>query len=172
MIGPQKDGGGNAYKDENRKNKRKTRTSENKMRNILPKKNDGSLNKYDDIKYKKHKQKSKKNTIRKILNNKKSPQKIRMKHRMKVAIRKRNQIAGKKSQRKIKEKKTMKKKLPSRQDSSSCRDITCLNNILKVLKISKDNVVFFKQQWNRIYNNSLKTTGRHSFVLLTINYSF
>ena len=156
------------YKDDDMKNKRKTRTNDNKVKIIGPKKNKGS--KHEGKKYRNHKQNPKKNTIRKILNNKKSPQKIKMKNRMKVAMRKRNQIVGKKSKRK--EKKRKRKKHPSRQDSSSCRDITCLNNILKVLKISKDNVVFFKQQWNRIYNNSLKTTGRHSFVRLTINYSF
>ena len=136
------------YKDEN---KRKTRKNENKMKIIGPKKREGSS----------HKQMSKKNTIRKILNSKKSPRKIKVKHRMKVAMTKRNQIVGMKSKRKRKEKekKTTKKKHPLRKESSSCRDISCLNNILKVLKISKDNVVFFKQQWNRIFNNSLKTTG-------------
>ena len=81
------------------KNKRKTRTNENKMKIIRPKKNEGY--KHEDKKYRKHK-KPKKNTLRKILNSKKSPQKIKMKHRMKVAMRKRNQIVGKKSSRKRK----------------------------------------------------------------------
>ena len=56
----------------------------------------------------------------------------------------------------------------SRQNSSSCRSIDCLNNILKVLKTSKDMVLNFIAQKKRL-ERSLQTAGKPFRMILIIS---
>ena len=51
------------------------------------------------------------------------------------------------------------RKETSKQDSSACKGISCLNSLIKVLKINKDAVVNFIAQRNRM-NRNLKTSGK------------
>jgi hypothetical protein len=54
-----------------------------------------------------------------------------------------------------------------RQSPPPCRDIACLNNLLKVLKLSKDNVVNFIAQEKRL-QRSLNTAGKIIYAIHAI----
>ena len=60
-----------------------------------------------------------------------------------------------------------KKNNSPRQSPPPCRDIACLNNLLKVLKLSKDNVVNFIAQEKRL-QRSLNTAGKILYAIHAI----
>ena len=77
---------------------------------------------------------------------------------------------NKKKQKSNKEKN--KKIISPRQESSSCLDITCLNNLLTVQKFSKDNVVNFIAQKNRLEGKQKIAGKRIYFGILNILFLF
>ena len=81
--------------------------------------------------------------------------KIKIKNKMKMKMRK---SIGKRGKVENIRKET------SRQDSSTCKGISCLNSLLKVLKINKDTVVNFIAQRNRMYRN-LNTSGKVNDII-------
>ena len=73
--------------------------------------------------------------------------------------------AGKKT-RKEKRRNGKGKKQNARQDNSNCKNLTCLNDILEVLKVDKDTVQNFIQQ-NRRLKSRLELAGFIQFHLIS-----
>ena len=105
-----------------KKRNRKGKNVKKKSKNIKKKRNNGKKNKNDKKKNRKNRKKRRKNRKKKRRN-------------------------GKDKKKKKTSKWKKKKKL---RQSSSCQNISCLNNLLLVLKIDKDTVQNFMQQKKRI----------------------
>jgi hypothetical protein len=96
------------------------------------------------------------NIIKPMTKNGKRHLKIKLKNKMA------HQRKAKKNTRtKTKKKQSINKEenvKSQRQESSSCRNVSCLNNLLKTLKVNKDNVVNFFAQKKRM-DRSMEIAG-------------
>ena len=70
----------------------------------------------------------------------------------------RNKLKARKKMRKAKRKGGNRKAKGQKQETSNCRNLTCLNDLLEVLKVDKDTVQNFIQQ-NRRLKSRLELAG-------------
>ena len=124
---------------------------------------DTTLNKVGQTKRQKGKRKQKQGK-RKNVGKGRKPKRGKKKRRTKKW---KKSKAGKKT-RKEKRKNGKGKKQNARQENSNCKNLTCLNDILEVLKVDKDMVQNFIQQ-NRRLKSRLELAG---FQTVSPNFFF
>ena len=104
-------------------------------------------------------EKSKKRKSKRSKKKAKAKGKIRSKKRQKSKRRLRNRNKNRKRQRKN-----------YRQENSNCKNLTCLNDVLEVLKVDKDTVQNFIQQ-NRRLKSRLDLAGLKLFEPFAFHFS-